>query len=145
MTQAMRQLPGITIVPFHFIQDAVAASQSAVVLAPVELADPSSGNATTSLTGYPMPAAGEILYTTVHTSVAGTDGLATASATINGTADADTAVSLADAAVVNSTTVVRGKAQFAAGDIIGGKLTTDGDWDGTTADLVFTVYAALWL
>lgn len=139
MTQSMRQLPGATVVPLLFGQTDVAASQSAEALqAPL-------CEAAAAVTGLTMPVAGEILHMTIDTSVAGTDGLATASATINGTADADTAVSLADAAVSNRLAVARGAAPFAAGDVLGVKLTTDGDWDATTADMLVTVYVGLWL
>lgn len=138
MSQAYRQLPGVAIVPFMFGQTDVAASQTAVALqAPL-------AEAAGAVIGLTMPTAGEVLYVAINTSAAGTDGLATAAVTLDTVATAAT-VALADDAVANTATVNRGNpVTFAAGDVLGVDLTTDGDWDATTADVLVTVYVALW-
>lgn len=149
MTQALRQLPGVAIVPFRFMQDAVAASQTDVQLPVAELFGTDSGSATvtvtSSLVGVTMPCAGEVLYVVADTSVAGTDGSLTAGATFGGTEDADTRVTLVDAEVSGIKAVTRNTAVFAAGAVLGCEITTDGDWDAVTADLLVTIYVALWL
>jgi hypothetical protein len=127
MSQAHRTLPGIAVVPYRFVQTAVAATQSAVALQVGQVAGTDSNEDTVTanlaVTGYTLPAPGEVLYVT-----------------------ADTAVSLADDEVSGIGIVDRGNpVTFAAGSVLGVDLTTDEDWDATTADLVVTVYVALWL
>jgi len=80
------------------------------------------------------PCAGRIVYLTAHLSAAATAGSLTAGASIGGTEDADTTITITTAAT-GYKQVARDLAKFAAGDSIGVEITTDGDWNGTTADL----------
>lgn len=138
MTQAMRQLPGITIVPFVFGQDAMAANQSDVQLPAV---GPEEGG---TVTGYTMPCAFEVLYITADLTAAGSAGNATVGATIGGTEDADSTMTITTE-VTKVKTLTRGSMVGAAGDILGVELSTHASWNGTTADLLVVVYVALWL
>ena len=76
--------------------------------------------------------------------VAGTTGTFTIGATIGGTEDADTTVTVGTT-TTGRKIVQRGACRFAAGDLLGAEITTGGTWDGVTADLTVTVYALLGL
>lgn len=130
--QMTRELAKYQVVPFTFFQANVAASQTAVALK----------DGTNQVTGLTMPFAGEILAVAANLSSAATAGTLTASATIGGTADADTATAITTE-TAKATTVPRTKAVLNAGDLLGVKITTNSGWDGTTSDLVVTVYVAL--
>lgn len=130
--QLTRELAKYQVVPFTFFQANVADSQSAVALK----------EGTNQVTGITMPFAGEVLAVAANLSAAGTAGTLSVSATVGGTADADTAVAITTQ-TAKTTLVPRTKAAFNAGDVLGVKVTTNADWDGTTADLVVTVYVAL--
>lgn len=118
-----------------FFQDAVAASQTDAQLNVCEVAS----GATLAVDEYVMPWAGEIVGIGYSLSAAGTAGVFTIGGTINGTEDADTTQTVGTA-VRGTAKVPRGKAKFIAGDRVGAEITTDGSWDGTTSDLVVTVY-----
>lgn len=130
--QITRELAKYQVVPFTFFQANVAASQTAVALK----------EGTNQVTGISMPFSGEILSVSANLSGAATAGTLTASVTVGGTADADTATAITTE-TAKVTIVPRTKAAFVAGDLLGVKITTSGTWDGTTADLVVTVYCAL--
>jgi hypothetical protein len=92
--------------------------------------------------GVSMPFDGEILAVVADLSAAATAGSLSFGATIGGTEDADTTGSITTQ-TARSVKVPRGKAKFVAGDALGVEITTSGTWDGTTSDLVVTVYAQL--
>lgn len=118
---------------YVFGQDALAASQTDIQL-PTVMAEASQ-----AVDGYVMPFKGDIVAVGWASSVAATTGTATIGATIGGTEDADTTLSVTTA--TNSyKRIPRGKAPIAAGDRLGCELTTGGTWDGTAADLVATIY-----
>lgn len=138
MTQRNRQLPGITIVPYVFGQDALAANQTDVQI-PTAV-----GEASQAVAGYTMPVAGEVLYLTANLSAAGSAGNLSVGATIDGTEDADSTIAITtETAVIK--TLTRDSMVFTAGAVLGVEITTDGSWNGTTADLLVVAYVALWL
>jgi hypothetical protein len=123
---------------FTFMQDAVAASQSDVQLLPAEVAS-AAGNA---VDGFVMPFPGQVVAISARLSAAATAGTLTVGATINGTEAADPTLSITTAQSAHDKTI-RGSAQFAAGDLIGAEITTDGSWDGTSSDLLVVVFVVL--
>lgn len=126
------------VVPYLFGQDALAASQTDVQL-PAVMAE-----ATQVVDGYCMPFDGDIVGIVWSSSVAATTSNATIGATIGGTEDADTTLTVTTA--TNSyKRIPRGKAPILAGQRLGCELTTGGTWDGTTADLVATIYVLHYL
>lgn len=126
------------LVPLYFAQDAVAASQT-----DVQLVTP--GETTTPLTeGYEMPWAGEVVGVSFTLNAAGSAGVFTIGATINGTEDADTALTVGTDAA-NYKRVPRGSARFSASDSIGAEISTDGSWNGTTSDLVVIVWVLVYM
>jgi hypothetical protein len=128
------------LVAFTFMQDAVAASQTDVQLAVAEVAS-AAANGVDEIY---MPFPGEVVAVAYDLSAAGSAGTLTVGATINGTEDADSTQTITTAQR-GSGKVARGKAAFAAGAYLGAEITTDGSWNGTTADLVVTVWALVYL
>lgn len=126
------------LVPYVFGQDALAASQTNVQL-PVAV-----GEASQAVTGYTMPFGGEIVAIAADLSAAGSAGSLTIGATIAGTEGADPTLSITTE-TTKKDTAVRGTARFNAGDVLGAEITTDGSWNGTTADLAVTVYVLLYV
>ncbi len=126
------------VVGLHFMQDAVAASQTDVQLGIAEVAS----GATNQIVGYTMPFAGEILAISWGLSAAGTAGAFTVGPTVGGTEKAALTQTIGTAASGRGK-CNRGSITFAAGDIIGAEITTDGSWDGTSSDFVATVWVAL--
>jgi hypothetical protein len=124
------------LVAYVFGQDALAASQSNVQL-PAAV-----GEASQAVTGYTMPFAGEIVAITADLSSAGSAGSLTVGATIGGTEGADPTLSITTE-TTKSDVAQRGTAKFVAGDVLGAEITTDGSWNGTTADLAVVVYVLL--
>lgn len=121
------------LVAYVFGQDALAASQSNVQL-PTVIGEASQVNA-----GYTMPFKGDIVAVAVQLSAAGSAGSLTVGATVGGTEDTDTTMTVTTE-VNKKLTVPRGKASIAAGAELGCEITTDGSWNGTSADLVAVVY-----
>lgn len=130
--QITRELAKYQVIPFQFFQANVAASQTAVALK----------DSSNQVTGISMPFAGEVIAVSANLSSAATAGTLTASVTIGGTADADTATAITTQ-TAKSTVIPRGYTSFVAGDLLGVKITSSGTWDGTTADLVVTVLVAV--
>ena len=130
--QITREFAKYQVVPVTFFQANVAASQTAVALK----------EATNQNTGVVMPFAGQIVAVTCTLSAAATAGTLTASATVGGTVDSDTACAITTE-TGKVTVVPRDKTSFVAGDLVGVKITSSGTWDGTTADLTVTVFVAL--
>lgn len=138
MTQITLDTSKGQLVPYVFGQDALAASQSNVQL-PVVAGEASQVNA-----GYTMPFAGEIVAVAAQLSAAGSAGSLTIGATVGGTEDADTTLTVTTATNPYQT-VKRGAATFAAGAELGCEITTDASWNGTSADLVAVVYVLHYL
>lgn len=117
-------------VAFAFQQTDVAASQSAVAMDVLGLA----GN-----TEYTMPYSGSVVAVSIASNAARTGGTATVDVTINGT------VTGLQAALDGTNTQYHYASQgpdadrFSAGDRLGVKITTDGSWAPTTADVVVVV------
>lgn len=130
--QITREFAKYQVVPVTFFQANVAASQSAVALK----------EATNQNTAIVMPFAGQVVAVSANLSAAATAGTLTASVTVGGTADADTATAITTQ-TEKTTVIPRDKTAFVAGDLIGVKITTTAGWDGTTADLTVTVFVAL--
>lgn len=138
MTQITLDTSKGQLVAYLFGQDAVAASQSNTQL-PTAISEASQANA-----GYTMPFKGDVVGVAVQLSAAGSAGSLTVGATAGGTEDADTTLTITTA--VNSyKRVPRGKAPIAAGAELGCEITTDGSWNGTSADLVAVVYVLHYL
>lgn len=108
------------------------ASQSAVVMAMV------GGDA--AITGVPMARAGSITALTIQSENARSGGTCTVAVTKNGTATAVTAVLNGTNTTKVTTTSAKDVVTFAAGDVIGCKVTTDGSWAaGATPSLLADV------
>lgn len=138
MTQITLDTSKGQLVAYLFGQDAVAASQSNTQL-PTAISEASQANA-----GYTMPFKGDVVGVAVQLSAAGSAGSLTVGATAGGTEDADTTLTITTA--VNAyKRVPRGKAPIAAGAELGCEITTDGSWNGTSADLVAVVYVLHYL
>lgn len=127
------QLVGLT-----FIQDAVAASQTDAQL---QLIDATAAAASTE---YCMPFAGEVIGVSYALTAAGTTGTFTIGATIAGTEVASSTLTVGTN-TKDSIALPRGTAAFDAEALIGAEITTGGTWDGTTADLVVTVWVLLYI
>lgn len=127
--QITRELAKGQVVVHKFFQANVAASQTDVQI------KESSGQ----VDGISIPFDGEILAITADLSAAATAGSLTVGATINGTEDADTTMSITTQ-TAKVAKVKRGNAKFVAGDKLGVEITSSGAWDGTTADLTVCVY-----
>ena len=128
----------LQLVPLVFMQDNVAASQTDVQL-PVAEVTSAAGNAGT---GYCMPWAGCVVGVSATLSAAGSAGTLTVGATIAGTEGADPTLSITTETEL-SDTAMREVAPFDAGAVIGAEITTDGSWNGTTSDLVVTVWVLM--
>ena len=138
MTMITRSTSRGQLVPLIFAQDAVAASQTNVKLVV-------PGETTTPLVeGYEMPFPGEVVALSYTLNAAGTAGVFTIGATLNGTEDTDTTVTVGTSAA-SYTVIPRGKMVFNASDSIGAEITTDGSWDGTTSDVSVVLWVLLYL
>lgn len=127
------------LVPLYFGQDALAANQSDVEL-PVVMAEASQA----VTTGYTMPFPGEVVAVSGSLSAAGSAGTFTFGASLDGTEDADTTCTVTTSQKPYQK-VQRGKAKFVAGTQVGMEITTDGSWNGTSADFQGTVWVVLYL
>lgn len=108
------------------------ASQSAVAMAM------HGGDA--AITGVPMARAGSITALTIQSENARSAGTCTVAVTKNGTATAVTAVLNGTNTTKVTTASAKDTVTFAAGDVIGCKVTTDGDWAaGSTPSLLADV------
>jgi hypothetical protein len=136
LTTARVIVDPLKMIPVTMMQDNVAASQTAVALLVAEVAS-AANNACDGIT---MPWAGTIVGVSYQLSAAGSAGTLTIAPTVNGTVTTDPALTVTTG-TSGSDTAPRGVATFAAGDRIGAKITTDGSWNGTTADLVVTIFA----
>lgn len=130
--QITRELAKGQVIVHKFFQANVAASQTDVQIK----------ESTNQVDGLSLPFGGEILAITADLSAAATAGTLAIGATINGTEDADTTISISTE-TAKTAKVARGKAKFVAGDKLGVEITSSGTWDGTTADLVVCVYVQI--
>ncbi len=139
--QIARNIAKGQLVPLTFHQNQVAADQTDAQLVTIETDDASSVS-TTLTDGYPMPFDGEVVAVSFLLDSAGSAGSLTVGATIGGTEDADTTLSITTAAS-GSLKVSRGLAKFVAGDVLGSEITTDASWNGTASDLVVVIWVIL--
>lgn len=126
------------LVAYVFGQDAIAASQTDVQLPAV---GPEEGS---TVDGYTIPFDFEVVAVTSTTTAAATAGQMTIGATIGGTEDTDSTLTITTE-TNGYLAVQRGKMRGVAGDRLGCELTTNSGWDAVTADGLFTVYAVLYL
>lgn len=130
--QITREFAKYQLIPVHFAQANVAASQTNV-----QLKD-SSGQ----VEGLSMPFAGEVLSIAIDLSAAATAGSLTVGVTNGGTENATTTQTITTAAA-KTAIFPRGTMTFVAGDKLGVEITSSGTWDATTADMSVTVLVAL--
>lgn len=138
MTQITLDTSKGQLVPFVFGQDALAASQTDVQLPAV---GPEEGG---TVDGYCIPFPYDIVGVSTSLTVAGSAGSITVGATIDGTEDADTTLSITTG-TNHYLRVPRGKASGAAGTRLGCELTTAAGWNGTTADLLAVVWCIVYM
>lgn len=130
--QITRELSKGQIVAFKFFLANVPASQTDVQLK----------ESSNQVEGLSMPFDGEVLAICSDLSAAASAGTLTVGATVNGTEDADTTMSISTE-TGKVLKVSRGKAAFVAGDKLGVEITSSGTWNGTAADLAVVVYCQL--
>jgi|SRR5581483_324489 hypothetical protein len=123
------------LVTARFARHTVAASLSASALTVI---DTNATSGALNVTGEVMPFAGAIVGVGAALSAAASAGTLTLDVTINGTVTGFQLVITTGAS--GSTIKEYGQVRFNAGDTIGVKITTSGSWNGTTADLLATVY-----
>lgn len=123
------------IVPLHFFQDNLAASQTDVQLLVQEV----TGAAGLAVDGYAVPWAGRIIGISYDLLPAGTTGSVTIGPTINGTEQSDPTLTVTTG--TNGFDLAsREAAPFTAGQRIGAEITTSTTWDGSSSDLAVTVW-----
>lgn len=127
------------LVPLVFGQTDLAVSQTDVQLV---TAIGESGQAND---GYVMPFDGAIVAIAYQMTAAPTAGTASVGATVNGTEDTDTTltVTVDSSTVAGRKKLLRSAAKFVAGDVIGAELTTDGSFAPITADVSVVVWVLL--
>ena len=126
------------ILPFVFVQDNVAASQTDVQLYIQEVA----AAAALVVDGISMPWSGSVVGISADLSAAATAGSLTVGVTLDGTEDANSTQTITTAAAAYAV-IPQGKIQFAAGQKLGVEITSSGTWNATTADLAVIVYVLL--
>jgi hypothetical protein len=126
------------LVALTFMQDDLAASQTDVALV-ISEGNTGSAAATNAVNSIVMPFAGEIVAISARLSAAATAGQLTAGATINGTEKTVTTMTITTQQSAYKR-VPRDTVKFNAGDRIGAEISTNASWNGTTADLVVTVW-----
>lgn len=134
--------PGISkgqMVALSFAQDNVAASQTDAQLYVMEVASA----AALVVDEVYMPFNGEVVAVGYDLSAAGSAGTLTIGATINGTEDADSTVTVTTAQR-GVKKIERGKCPFVAGQYLGAEITTDGSWNGTSSDLLVTLWVIVY-
>ena len=128
------------LVPLKFFQDAVAASQTDAQLSVNE----SAAAGIHLVDGYTMPWAGSIVAVTADLDAAATVGTLSVGASVGGTEDANTTISITTLAT-HSKVIGRRVVKFAAGAIIGAEITSGATWNGTASDLAVVVWVLLQL
>jgi hypothetical protein len=125
------------LIGLPFAQAAVADGQSAVALYTAE----DAGHVLLN-TSYTMPFAGEIIGVSANLDTAGTVGDLILTPTIAGTVTTDPALTITTLAY-GKDTCSRGTNMFAAGALVGCKLTSENSWNGTSSDLQVIVWVIL--
>lgn len=138
MTQITLDTSKGQLVPFIFGQDAVAASQTNVQIPAV---GPEEGG---TVDGYTIPFRHEIVAISATLTAAGSAGTLTVGASFGGTEDADTTLTITTGTDLYKR-IPRGSAPGAAGGRLGCEITTDGSWNGTSADLLVTIWVLVYL
>ncbi len=123
------------LVSLVFSQAAVAATQTDAALYPQEV----HGAVVNDCVGYTMPFAGHVIGVSAELSAAGSAGTLAIKPTIGGTVVTDPVTTLTTE-TEKSDTARRETNPFAKNAVIGCKITTSGDWNGTTADLLVCVW-----
>lgn len=121
-----------------FAQAQSAASQSAIALTTTAV---QSTTGTLNITSYVAPFAGSIIGIAATITTTATTGTVSVTPTVNGTAS--TVASLVLPIVTNKAytgTVEASKQPFAAGDLIGVKISTQSTYAPTTSDVQVVVY-----
>lgn len=127
------------LIPLTFLSDAVAASQTDAQLTIIEATGAPANDA------YLAPFDGEVIAISVDlVGTAATAGSLTVGASVGGTEDADTTVTLTTGKTSRKV-LARGQAKFAAGARLGAQITSSADWDGTGLDLCATLWVLLYL
>lgn len=129
------------LVPFMFVQDAVADSQSAAAM---NIIESSAASSAIAVTEYVIPWDFEVVGIGIVSDSARTAGTCTVDATINGTVTGLQAILDATNTTRDTGVQARGLDAGVAGDRIGVKLTT-ASWTPVTADIVVVVYALVHL
>lgn len=117
------------VVPLHFMEAAVAASQTNAQMVLVDV-----GSSPSLTDGIVVPFAGAVVGISWLKNAAATAGSLTIGASIGGTENADTTQTVSTA-TSGSAVFPRGKVRFAAGAELGVEITTDGSWAPVDADL----------
>lgn len=133
--QITNELGRWQLVPLVFMQDEVAASQTAAAMAPAEVNGPQA----IENVGYTVPFAGEVVGVSINVSAAAAAGALSVAPTIATTAVTSPAVSVTTGTAA-SDTCTRGTNPFSANAVIGAKITTSVAWDGTGSDVVVIVW-----
>ena len=121
-----------------FGQDAVAASQT-----DTDLPRPSAEEGGI-VSSYIMPWQYDVVGVAFKLSAAASAGTLTIGVTKGGTEDTDTTLTVTTSAGTYKR-VPRGACSGVAGDAIGAQITTDSNWNATTADLGVEVYVIVYL
>jgi len=135
--QIDRVLSKYQLVPLRFAQVDVADSQTAAPLAVAE-----AGAAGLANTGYTMPFPGWVIGISCDLDAAATAGSLAIVPTIDTVACTDPALTVTTG-TGGSDTCGRITNPFDRGSVIGAAITTSGDWNGTTSDLMVMVWVAL--
>jgi len=130
-------LPKWNLVELSFVQDAVAATQTAAALNPQ-----GAHGVVLDNVGITMPEEGYIVGISLNLSAASTNGTLTVVPTIDTTVVTQPSLAVTTA-VVGSKFVPRATNHFAKHAVIGAKLTTTGTWTAETMDLYVSVWVAL--
>jgi hypothetical protein len=125
------------LVTARFARHTVAASLNASALTVI---DTNAASGALNVTGEVMPFAGAIVGVGAALSVTASAGSLTLDVTINGTVTGFQLVITTSASGSAIKEYGQPGFRFNAGDTIGVKITTSGSWNGTTADLLATVY-----
>lgn len=123
------------VVPLLFQQAAVAASQTDEDLPVVEV-----GLSPSLVLGHAMPFAGSIVGISASLDTASSAGALTVGASIGGTEDASSTMSIATE-TEKYLAIPRGNIPFVPGDVLGVQISTDGSWTPETADLTVHLWA----
>lgn len=126
------------IVPFVFVQDNVAASQTDVQLNIQEVASA----AALLIDGLSMPWSGSVVGISVDTSAAASAGSLAVGVTLDGTEQTATTQTITTATAA-SAVFAQTAVPFVAGQKLGVEITTAAGWNATTADLAVIVYVLL--